>query len=82
MQSDEIVQQHRDLIDAWCDRHEYGALAAVLPAWIANFGMTDDWFMLHAALKHAYAACRQLPENEREILKDIYVAIEVALQSR
>ena len=69
------------LIEAWCDRREYGALASVLPAWISNNGLTDGWAMLHDALRHTYGF-RHLPDHEREILKDVYVAIDLALRNR
>lgn len=32
-----------NLIEAWCDRREYKALAIVLPTWLANNGLTDGW---------------------------------------
>lgn len=43
--------------------------------------LTDGWVHLHDALKTAYGD-RSLPETERELLKDLYVRIEVALRSR
>jgi len=73
------------LIDRWCDRRDYGPLANVLPAWRAwavSGGLTDGWETLYDALRHAYAAHRDLPVEEREMLKTLYVEIDVALRNR
>ena len=72
----------RRLVDAWCERKQYGPLALVLPAWIYNNGLTDGWTILHDALKHAYVMCTDLPPDERDDLKRAYVAIDVSLRSR
>jgi hypothetical protein len=72
----------RTLVEAWCDRREYGALAIVLPAWTGNNELTDGWELLHDSLKHAYAMCINLPADERDVLKRIYVEIEYALRNR
>lgn len=70
------------LIDTWCDRREYHAIAIVLPAWASNNGLTDGWETLHDALKHAYAMCTNLPPVERDTLKKTYVDIDYALRNR
>lgn len=70
------------LVIRWCDRRDYVALAHVLPAWIWNNGLTDGWENLRDALRHAYAMCRHLPADERDILKKSYVAIDTAMQDR
>ena len=70
------------LVDGWCDRRELNPLAKVLPAWIANNGLTDGWTNLHDALKHTYAMCSDLPSDERDQLKRAYIAIDVALRNR
>jgi hypothetical protein len=72
---------HR-LVERWCDRRELGALASLLPAWLANNGLTDGWEILHDALKHTYAVCNHLPSDERDALKRLYVTIDVALRNR
>jgi hypothetical protein len=72
----------RRLVDNWCERKHYGPLALVLPAWISNNGLTDGWVVLHDALKHAYAMCTDLPPDERDALKQAYIAIDVALRNR
>ena len=70
------------LVEAWCDRREYWALACVLPAWTANNGLTDGWAELRDALRHAYGMAANLPAAERETLKAISVDIDVALCHR
>jgi hypothetical protein len=65
----EINAEIRQLVDGWCDRRELGALASLLPAWLANNGLTDGWEILRDALKHTYAAGRNLPPDERDTLK-------------
>jgi hypothetical protein len=63
------------LVEVWCERKDYKPLALVLPAWINNNGLTDGWKSLLGALKHAYAECMDLPPDERDALKQVYVAI-------
>ncbi len=75
----QIISQ---LIDVWCDRRELRPLSYVLPAWTGNNGLTDGWSQLHDDLKHAYAMCSDLPSEERNKLKEAYVAIDVALRNR
>jgi hypothetical protein len=72
----------RQLIDRWCDRRELDALANLLPAWLANNGLTDGWLNLRDALKHTYAICPHLPGDERETVKRVYVTIDAALRDR
>jgi hypothetical protein len=69
------------LLECWCDRREYGALAAVLPAWTANNGLTDGWIALRDALRHVYAACTHLPSDERDVMKRCIVAIDAAMRN-
>ena len=71
----------RELVDRWCDRRELGALASLLPAWLGNNGLTDGWHELNAAIKHTYAA-RELPDEERDLLKRLHVHIDTALRNR
>jgi hypothetical protein len=72
----------RDLIERWCDRRQYGALATLLPAWISNNGLTDGWTDLRDAVKSTYTRRADLPFEERDELKRVYIAIDVALQNR
>lgn len=78
----DVNAEIRQLVDRWCDRRELAALASLLPAWLSNNGLTDGWANLHDALKHNYAAGRELPPDERDLLKRLYVAIDVALRNR
>lgn len=70
----------RTLVDRWCERKELGALASLLPAWLANNGLTDGWEMLGDALKHT--SCFHLPADERDTLKRLYVLIDASLRNR
>jgi len=72
----------RRLVEGWCERKEYGPLASVLPAWLANNGLTDGWAMLHDALKTAYGVHRNLPPDEKDALKQAYIVIDTALRNR
>ena len=69
------------LVDCWCERRELGALETVLGDWLGNNGLTDGWCQLRDALKHAYTEC-SLPQEEREMLKSIYIEIDVAVRNR
>jgi len=68
------------LVEAWCERRELIALSYVLPAWTGNVGLTDGWAQLRDDLKHAHVMCRDLPVEERDKLKQAYVAIDVAIR--
>ena len=70
------------LVGNWCDRREYGPLAAVLPAWTANNGLTDGWGALRDALRQAYSMGNHLAVDERDVLKQCFVAIDSAVRSR
>ena len=78
----DVNAEIRQLVDRWCDRRELRALASLLPAWLANNGLTDGWSELRDALKHTYAMCNHLPPDERDTLKGFYVRIDVALRNR
>lgn len=79
MDTNEFNTSLRTLLDQWCERREYGALAHILPAWTGNNGLTDGWQDLHDSLKHAYVMRLNLPHEERDELKRLYVEIENAL---
>jgi hypothetical protein len=78
----DVNAEIRRLVEVWCDRRELAALASLLPAWLANNGLTDGWAFLNEAIKHTYAAGRDLPFDERNVLKKLYVTIDVALRNR
>lgn len=78
----DLNEEIRALVELWCDRRDYDALARVLPAWLHNNGLTDGWATLRDDLRLAYAICTGLPSSERDKLKQIYVAIDVALSNR
>jgi hypothetical protein len=78
---DNLSENLKALIDKWCARKEYSALALVLPAWISNSGLTDGWANLRDALKHAYVMLNDLPIEERALLKQFYVQIDYALNN-
>jgi hypothetical protein len=72
----------RELVDRWCERRELWALATLLPAWLGNNGLTDGWQALSDALRHTCATEGQLPQDERETLKRLYVAVDESLRHR
>jgi len=80
--SDDPNDEIRRLVEGWCDRREFKALARVLPSWIGNNGLTDGWSDLRDALKSAYGLCRHLPPDERDALKKLYVKIDIGLRCR
>jgi hypothetical protein len=81
MTLESLNEQIEMLIHAWCDRREYGALAALLGPWIHNNGLTDGWEELAVALRHV-AGFHDLPAEERETLKRCWVELDVVLRSR
>jgi hypothetical protein len=81
MTSDDSTGSNDDvgkLLESWCDRREYRALAAVLPAWCATNNLTDGSSGLGNALQTAYTLCGHLPNHEREMLKNICDKMGVA----
>jgi hypothetical protein len=66
------------LIDHWCDRRELRALARLLPAWLANDGLTDGWAGVLDALR-AIRADGGLPDDETTIVDRSIVAVERAV---
>lgn len=69
----------KELVDRWCERRELTALAHLLPAWLGNNGLTDGLGELRVALRHTYAMCKGLPEDERDTLKMIIATIDQSL---
>jgi hypothetical protein len=81
MDGKQVNEEIQALVDRWCQRRDLPALAGILPAWLANNGMTDGWADLAAAL-HAMSGRRHLPQEEREQLKRLYVAVDSAVRIR
>lgn len=77
----EFNERIRSLVDAWCERREYGALARILPAWLNNNGLTDGWTDLCDAL-HAWGSFRNLPDAERNELKNLWIELDRLLRNR
>jgi hypothetical protein len=63
------------LIDAWCERRELRPLAMLLPAYTANFGLTDDWARLMEAL-YDLRAWRRLPDEEQGEVERLIPIVE------
>lgn len=72
----------RLLVESWCDRRELDALSKLLPAWLGNFWHTDQAEHLAEQLRHVSGFCRQLPDNERERLKRLWVELDTVLRNR
>lgn len=66
------------LVEAWCARREYGALASVLPPWLANNGLTDGWGELGKALR--WTSHGGLPEAELLECKLLWIIIDNAIR--
>ena len=71
----EINDSLRLLVHSWCDRRELGALANVLPAFLANNGLTDGWGELMEALR-LERSLRRLPDHERDEVERLVVSLE------
>lgn len=69
------------LIGRWEERGETEAVAALLPAWRANGGLTDGWQDVLAAMRAVPERVR-LPDDEAETLARAADRIESALRSR
>ncbi len=76
----DICREVEALVDAWCDRREFGALRQVLAGWPLAGGLTEDWGMLASAL-HSLAGMRSLPEIERQAAKRLYVEIDYMIRN-
>lgn len=72
----------KSLIDNWCDRRELAALANLLPCWLANDGLTDGWCNLRSAPKHTHSVDRDLPDEERDRLKQAVDVVDGMLARR
>lgn len=63
------------LIEAWCDRRDLRPLAILLPAYTANFGLTDDWARVIEAL-YDLRARRKLPDVEMAEVERLVPLVE------
>lgn len=63
------------LINAWCDRRELRPLALLLPAYVSNAGLTDDWARVMEAL-HDVRARGRLPEEEQREIERLVPIVE------
>ena len=77
----DICGEVEALVNAWCDRREFGALREVLSGWPIAGGLTDDWGLLARAL-HSLAGMHSLPAVERQAAKRLYVEIDYMLRNR
>ena len=66
------------LVDVWCERRDLGHLAALLPAYVYNFGLTDGWADLMEALR-TIRAQRNLPDDEQAEIERLVVIVEKAV---
>jgi hypothetical protein len=74
----DVLADVSGLIDAWCDRRELRALARLLPAWLANDGLTDGWAGVLDALR-TICADGSLPGDEAIVVDRCIVAVESAV---
>jgi hypothetical protein len=74
----DVLADVSGLIDAWCDRRELRALARLLPAWLANDGLTDGWAGVLDALR-TICADGSLPGDEAIVVDRCIVAVETAV---
>ena len=75
---DDILTEVSKLIDAWCDRRELRSLARLLPAWLANNGLTDGWSEVLEAMR-ALRADGRLPDDETAMIERSIIAVERAV---
>lgn len=81
MDATRLNEELRSLVADWCDRRELRGLAGLLPAMLANNGLTDGWAELASALR-SVAGERHLPATERDQLKRLYVEVDSTIRNR
>jgi hypothetical protein len=69
------------LVDAWCDRRQLDALAAILPAYTSNSGFTDGWAAVMESLR-VLRANRGLPDEERAEIERLVALVETMVYRR
>jgi len=74
----DVLTDVSTLIDAWCDRRDLRPLAQLLPAWLANNGLTDGWGDVLDALRSIRADDR-LPDDEVALVERSIIAVERAV---
>jgi hypothetical protein len=79
----EIHADIEKLVETWCDRRCYKALAIILGPWPLVSGLTDSWYDLLKALKDIRAfAKEELLESEDRAVHVMVNQIEKALKPR
>ena len=76
-----VLDPVEGLIGRWEERGETEAVAALLPAWRANSGLTDGWQDVLAAMR-AVSQRVTLPGDEAETLASAADQIASALRNR
>jgi hypothetical protein len=79
--ADDVDAVLAQLVDAWCQRRELGALATLLPTYTSNNGLTDGWGDVLHALRMLRAR-RDLPEEEQRAIARATLAVERAVYRR
>jgi hypothetical protein len=77
----DFVEEMNSLVESWCDRRDLTALRQILQGWPLGSGLTDDLARLASAL-HSLAGMQHLPEEERRIVKRLWVEADSALRNR
>lgn len=73
----------RELIHRWCEREALKPLSLLLPDWVSNFGLTDDWERLREAVHNTYTSCRiAIPPDEQALLLQARNALDRMLDRR
>jgi len=79
---DDPMRLLKSLVDRWCGRRELGPLSRLVPAMLANGGLTDGWAGLRDAIRSTVVAGGDLPENELAELRQAERLIDKALRHR
>jgi len=74
----ELNDELRKLLECWCDRREYRALATMLPAWCASNTQSDGMGELRDAVRSIEALCGDLPIEDHEMLRDLEARLDAA----
>ena len=74
----ELNDELRKLVERWCDRREYRALATLLPAWCASNSQSDGMGELRDAVRSIDALCGDLPNEDHKRLRDLGAKLAAA----